>query len=98
MADYYDVSIKIVSQKGHCEAGHKVGDEWLVTTADQKLPPGLCMFAWDSISPMLKVLMFGGSFPREPDADTARLACVDAENPVVFELKRIHPSNTTKSV
>lgn len=91
MADYCDVSIKVISQKGHCEAGHKVGDEWLVTTADQKLPPGLCMFAWDSISPMLKVLMFGGVFPWEQDPDRATLACVDAENPVVFELRRVRP-------
>jgi uncharacterized repeat protein (TIGR04076 family) len=90
MAEICDVSIKIISQTGQCEAGHKVGDAWLVTAADQKTPPGLCMFAWDSISPQLKVLMFGGSFPWEPDAYTARLACVDADNPVVFELKRIH--------
>jgi len=37
MAESYKVRIKVISQKGSCEAGHKVGDEWLV---GEKTPGG----------------------------------------------------------
>ena len=30
MAESYDVSVKVISQKGTCEAGHKIGDEWII--------------------------------------------------------------------
>jgi len=33
--------------------------------------------------------MYGGAFPWESDPDVARAACPDADNPVVFELRRL---------
>jgi uncharacterized repeat protein (TIGR04076 family) len=33
--------------------------------------------------------MFGGRLPWSEDPDTAIVACPDAENPLVFELRRI---------
>ncbi len=85
MAENYKVRIKVLSQKGHCAAGHKVGDQWVV---DEKTPEGLCIFAFGSLLPTLPVLMFGGSFPWEKDPDVTTVACPDAQNPVVFELRR----------
>jgi uncharacterized repeat protein (TIGR04076 family) len=34
--------------------------------------------------------MFGGRLPWSEDPDAVTVACPDAENPVVFELRRIH--------
>ena len=80
------VRVKVISQKGHCEAGHKVGDEWLV---GEKTPQGMCIFAFASLLPFMTPLMFGGSFPWEKDPDVTTAACPDADNPVVFELRRL---------
>jgi uncharacterized repeat protein (TIGR04076 family) len=86
MADRYDVKVKVISQKGTCGAGHKVGDEW---TISDKTPAGICLSAFNALFPATRVLMFGGSFPWSDDPDTATAACPDAANPVVFELKRV---------
>ena len=86
MAERYDVSVRVVSQKGTCGHEHKVGDEW---TISGKTPPGICLSAFDAMFPSLRVLMFGGAFPWESDPDVTTAACPDAANPVVFELKRL---------
>ena len=80
------VRVKVISQKGHCEAGHRVGDEWLV---GEKTPEGLCIFALGSLLPFITPLMYDGSFPWEKDPDVSTAACPDAENPVVFEIRRV---------
>ena len=86
MAERSDVKVKVISQKGHCGAGHKVGDEYMVAG---KTPGGMCLSAFNALYPSLRALQFGGSFPWSKDADTAAVACPDAENPVVFELRRV---------
>jgi len=86
MAESYKVSIKVISQKGSCEAGHKVGDQWLV---GEKTPGGICLFAFSSLFPFITPLMYGGAFPWEKDPDKTTVACPDPDNPVVFELRRV---------
>ena len=86
MAETYDVRVKIVSQKGHCNACHKVGDEWVIGS---KTPVGICLSAFASIMPDLRGLRFGGSFPWGKNPDVSIAACPDPENPVVFELTRV---------
>ncbi|MFC1873454.1 TIGR04076 family protein [Chloroflexota bacterium] len=86
MAGIHDVSVKVISQEGTCFAGHKVGDEWVVTHSS---PGGLCLTAFNAILSFAQVLMYGGSFPWEPDPDVTTVACPDAKNPVVFELRRL---------
>ena len=86
MAEMYDVVVKIVSQKGTCAEGHKVGDEWVIGS---KTPEGICLSAFNAMFPSLRVLRFGGSFPWSTDPDVATAACPDALNPVVFELRRL---------
>ncbi len=86
MAERYDVLVKVVSQKGFCGQEHKVGDEWVI---GRKTPEGICLSAFDALFPRARVLMFGGSFPWETDPDVSTVACPDAENPVVFELRRL---------
>ena len=86
MATRYRTMVRVVSQKGNCVQGHKVGDEWVI---DGKTPEGICISAFDSIHPSLRVLRYGGSFPWEADPDVTTVACPDATNPVVFELRRL---------
>ena len=80
-----DVIAKVISQKGSCEAGHKVGDTFVI---GQQTPLNLCSWAFQSLFPFAEVLQFGGSFPWESDRNKTTVACPDPENPVVFELRR----------
>jgi len=86
MAKAYDVSVRVVSQQGTCGASHKVGDEWVI---GGKTPEGICISAFNALLTDLRVLRFGGSFPWESDSDVSTIACPDAKNPVVFELRRL---------
>ena len=86
MAEMSKVAVKVVSQKGTCAAEHKVGDEWVIRG---KTPEGICLAAFSALFPGAWVLMFGGSFPWETDSDVSTVACPDAANPVVFELRRL---------
>ena len=60
MADKYDIVARVVSQEGHCGAGHKVGDEWVIGS---KTPAGICLSAFSTLLPNARLLMFAGSFP-----------------------------------
>ena len=80
-----NVIVKVISQKGTCEAGHRVGDEFII---GQKTPPGICSWAFYTLFPFAEVLQFGGSFPWEKDPNKATIACPDPANPVIFELRR----------
>ncbi len=94
MAEMYSVAIKVLSQKGTCNAGHKVGDEWLV--ANNKIPEPnfastntMCLAAFLSLAPHIWTLMFGGSFPWETEPGVLTPVCPDPDNPVLFELRRM---------
>ncbi len=84
----YDVIARVISQKGTCAAGHKVGDEFVI---GQKTPPAFCSWAFHTLFPFAQVLQFGGSFPWEDDPNRATVACPDLGNAVVFELSRNPP-------
>lgn len=79
------ITARVISQKGTCSAGHKVGDEFVM---GQKTPCDMCSWAFSVLFPFAQVLEFGGAFPWEQDADRTVVACPDSENPVVFELRR----------
>jgi uncharacterized repeat protein (TIGR04076 family) len=86
MSEWYQVKAKIVSQKGHCSAGHKVGDEFIIGDV---VPTGMCSWAFYTLFPFASSLQSGGSFPWEKDPDKTTVSCPDAESPLVFELTRI---------
>jgi uncharacterized repeat protein (TIGR04076 family) len=86
MAEWYRVKATVISQLGTCEAGQKVGDEFIIGNT---LPAGMCSWAFYTIFPFAAALQSGGTFPWEKDKDTTIVACPDPQNPVVFELKRI---------
>lgn len=85
-AEFYEVAAKVISQKGTCVSGHKVGDEFLIT---DKTPPGMCAWAFYTLFPFISPLQFGASFPWEEDRDKTTVACPDPANPVIFELRRL---------
>ncbi|MFC1981587.1 TIGR04076 family protein [Chloroflexota bacterium] len=85
MAERYEIVVKVVSQKGTCVYGHKVGDEW---TIQRLTPGGICLGAFNNFYPFFRVLNFGGGFPYEKDPSVTRVACPDPNNPAVFELRR----------
>jgi uncharacterized repeat protein (TIGR04076 family) len=89
MSEWYQVKAKIISQKGTCSAGHKVGDEFIIGDV---VPKSICSWAFYTLFPFVSALQSGGSFPWEKDADKATVACPDAENPVVFQLTRVKNS------
>ncbi len=86
MAERYDVVARVISQKGYCGAQHKVGDEWVIR---HKTPEGICIPALFAFYLTARVLIFGGTCPWQTDPDVTTVACPDAENPVVFELRRL---------
>ncbi len=86
MAKRYHVAVKVISQTGICGNKHKVGDEWIIK---HKTPEGICLGAFASILPFTRVLMFDGALPWDTDPDVTHVACPDATNPVVWELRRL---------
>ncbi|MFC1979712.1 TIGR04076 family protein [Chloroflexota bacterium] len=86
MSESYKVRVKVISQRGTCAEEHKVGDQWIVGT---KTPEGICIGAFNSLAQAIEVLTYGGSFPWSEDQDIVTIACPDATNPVVFELRRL---------
>ena len=83
-----DVIAKVISQRGTCVAGHKLGDEFVI---GQKTPPGMCSWAFYTLFPFAEVLQFGGLLPWEKDQNKTTVACPDPENPVIFEVRRSLP-------
>ena len=84
MPEAHDVVIKVISQKGICHAGHKVGDEWVVSRGT---PAGICLGAFHTLYPSLFTLIIGAQmWGADPDASV--IACPDSKNPVFFEMKR----------
>lgn len=86
MAERYEVVARVVSQKGTCSAEHKVGQEF---TVSGNLASGLCSWAFYTMFPFISALQLGGSFSWEEDPNKTTVACPDATNPVVFELRRV---------
>jgi uncharacterized repeat protein (TIGR04076 family) len=86
MSDWYQITAKVINQKGHCEAGHKVGDEYLI---GNHTPAGMCVWAFYTLFPFVSALQAGGAFPWEKDKDVTTVVCPDGGNPVTFELKRV---------
>lgn len=80
-----NVIARVISQKGTCADGHKVGDEFII---GESTPAGMCSWAFYALFPFVAVLQFGGSFPWEETPGKTTVVCPDPTSPVVFELRR----------
>ena len=82
----YKIFAKIISVKGICHYGYKEGDE--VVIDEHGVHGNICIHALYSLLPKAFAMMYGADFPWLEDKDVSTHACPDAENPVVFELRR----------
>jgi len=80
------VTVKVISQKGSCGLGHKVGDEIVFT--EDGVQGKICIHALYSFLPKVFAMMFDSQFPWLEDPDVSTSSCPDANNPVVFEISR----------
>ncbi len=80
------LTAKVISQKGSCGIGHKVGDEIIFT--EDGVKGKICIHALYSFLPKVFAMMFDSQFPWLDDPDVSTSACPDAYNPVVFEISR----------
>lgn len=83
----YRVRGEILSVKGACSVGHKVGDIFYLSGHDTA---GLCGFFYHDIFPYVIMLQFGGGFPKEwGNPDVVELECMDRANAVALRLTRV---------
>jgi uncharacterized repeat protein (TIGR04076 family) len=84
---YIEVTVK--SQKGVCVFGHKVGDK--IVFDGKSVKGNICYSALMVLLPKVYAMLYGVEFPwaKDKDKDVIFNACPDAENPVVFEIRRI---------
>ena len=81
------IRVKIISIKGECPNNFKVGDEVLID--DKGVHGDICIHALYSLLPKAFAMLYGVEFPWSENKDVIRNACPDADNPVVFEIKRL---------
>jgi len=81
------VTVKVISQKGSCGIGHKVGDEIVFT--EDGVNGKICIHALYSFLPKVFAMMYDSQFPWLDDPDVSTSACPDAYNPVIFEISRV---------
>jgi uncharacterized repeat protein (TIGR04076 family) len=80
------VKITVKSIKGECSAGLKIGQEIVVD--GYQIDGYICPYALNSLWPFVNALSFKGKFPWG-DEDGLTLACPDAENLTVFDVRRM---------
>lgn len=85
------VKAKVISQKGICALGHKVGDT--VTFTESGVQGKICIHALYSMLPAVFAMMFESKFSWLKDPDTKTHACPDAYNPLIFEITRVWESS-----
>lgn len=86
--DRYKIEVKVISQKGNCFCKHKVGDTWIMAAKTPE--PGIYATALCAMLDKIRILRYGGTIPYKVDPEVTTSACPDAENPVVFQIKRLH--------
>ncbi len=85
MSNVVEVTVK--SQRGKCAFGHKVGDK--IVFDGKSVKGDVCYSALMVLLPKVYAMRYGSEFPWAEDKDVILNACPDAENPVVFEIRRI---------
>lgn len=81
------IEARVISVKGTCGLGHKVGD--VIRFTEQGVEGKICIHALYSMLPAAFAMMFEARFPWLADPDKKTHPCTDAANPVVFEINRV---------
>jgi len=78
--------VEVTVKKGKCSGQiHEKGQRYIV---DWKTPDGMCIGAWDAISPYLLTMLCGGRFPWEKKENGTEIHCPDPGG-ITLELKRL---------
>jgi uncharacterized repeat protein (TIGR04076 family) len=81
------IEVTVISQKGKCVFGHKVGDK--IVFDGRSVKGEICYSALTVLLPKVFAIRYGATFPWAQDENVIFNACPDGENPVVFEIRRI---------
>ncbi len=81
------IEATVKSRKGKCAAGHNVGDR--IVFDGKAVKGNICYSALMVLLPKVYAMRYGAEFPWAKDKDVIFNACPDADNPVVFEIRRI---------
>jgi uncharacterized repeat protein (TIGR04076 family) len=84
------VRVKVISQEGHCAAGHKAGDVIIFNWDTHEIDGMICLHALYSMMPKVYALAHGANVAfaeNKEGAKVARHACPDGYNPVIYELE-----------
>lgn len=81
----YEIKGKIIGQKGHCNAGHRVGEEFDFSGLKC---PAICGSFYHNIFPTIRAMKHGADIDWLENKNVAQLACPDMKNPVAIELRR----------
>lgn len=80
------VKAKVISVKGTCGNGHKIGD--VATFTESGVEGHICIHALYSMLPAVFAMLYDVKFPWLENPEKKTHPCTDAANPVVFELIR----------
>ncbi len=83
----YVVEVTVKEVKGKCAFGNKVGDK--IIFDGEQIKGKVCYSALMTLLPKVFAMRYGAEFPWAKNKDVIENACPDAENPVVYEIKRI---------
>jgi len=83
----FTIEVIVKSQKGKCAFGHKVGDK--IVFDGKSVKGNICYSALMVLLPKIFAMLYGVEFPWAEDKDVIFNACPDADNPVVFEVRRV---------
>jgi len=84
------VTAKVISVKGTCGLGHKVGD--VVKFTETGVQGKICIHALYSMMPAVFAMLYDAQFPWLENKDKKTHPCTDAANPVVFEIAKVRES------
>jgi uncharacterized repeat protein (TIGR04076 family) len=82
---YFIIKATVDSVAGKCPLGNRPGKKFVIK---RTTPAGMCLSAFNAVSPAIQVLRYGGSFPWEKNPDVAYISCPDHLNRTVFKIER----------
>jgi uncharacterized repeat protein (TIGR04076 family) len=78
------VNISILD--GKCQGNiHEIGQTFVV---EDTTPGGMCIGAWNAISPYVNALLYGGDFPWEAEQGFTIIHCPDPKG-ITIQLRRV---------
>lgn len=92
MSELYKVMVTVLAVKGTCGFGYKVGDQ--ISFDGETINGRICLSALCSFLPKVFAMRYGANLPwlDANHKNVATHACPDAQNAVVFEIKRVRES------